>query len=129
MTRKFLSALSVLMLSALPALAEPAPETPAGYVRTGESKTCLRTMNIDSMRIINADQILVKMNNGDTWLQQPRSCSKLRKYYTFVYDTVGGELCDTTGVTLHSSAADFAFAGVCIFDKFEKLEKQAAEAN
>lgn len=105
------------------------PQTPAGYVRSGETETCLRTMRIDSMQIINAEQILVRMSNGETWLQQPRNCSKLRKDYAFVYSTVGGELCDTTSITLRHTTADFGFAGVCIFDKFEKLEKQTAAAN
>lgn len=116
-----------------PALAADTPaapdETPAGYVRTGETEHCLRTSRIDSMRILNATQILVTMSNGEAYLQQPRNCSRLRKHYAFSYNAFGGELCDTTSVTLLDTGAGLSISGVCIFDEFQKLEKQSAPSN
>jgi len=111
------------------AFAADQTDTPAGYVRSGETEHCLQTRRIDSLRILNKTQILVEMNNGERYLQQPRSCSPLRKQYVFAYEVFGGQLCDTTQVTLHDAGLDFGVTGICIFDKFEKLEKQSAAAN
>jgi hypothetical protein len=111
------------------ALAAEEPGTPPGYVATGASKSCLRIMQIDSLKILNETQILVEMKGGETYLQQPRSCSKLRKHYAFKYDVVGSELCDTTAVTLIDPGAAGQFVGVCMFDEFQTLEKQNAAAN
>lgn len=129
MAKRSLSALIVATLIAGTAAAADAPKAPAGYVLTGETKHCLQTRRIDSLRIINESQILVEMSNGEAYLQQPRSCSKLRKSYAFVYEATMGTLCDTTTITLHDTTPDFGPTGVCIFDDFRKLEKQSAAAD
>ena len=70
MAKRSLSALIVATLIAGTAAAADAPKAPAGYVLTGETKHCLQTRRIDSLRIINESQILVEMSNGEAYLQQ-----------------------------------------------------------
>lgn len=127
MKNRILTALlTATTLAAGAALAADAPTTPEGYVRTGKSESCLRLNRIDSLKILNQTQILVKTTSGEAWLQEPRSCSKLRKSYTFVYEAPTGDLCDTTIIHLTDSGMP---AGSCVFDKFEKLEKKTAAAD
>lgn len=123
------AAFATCLLALGAASAADQASAPAGYVRTGETKSCLQTRRIDSLKILNKTQILVEMANGDRYLQEPRSCSPLRKDYAFVYETHGGELCDTTIIKLHDTSLDFGPTGICSFDKFQKLEKQSAAAN
>jgi hypothetical protein len=130
------STLGLLAAALLPfsgALAADAPvalaETPAGYVKTGETKRCLSTSRIKSMQILNETQILVTVGSNEAYLQQPRSCSRLRKHYAFSYQVHGGQLCDTTSITLLDSGSGLSFSGVCFFDEFQKLEKQSAKAD
>lgn len=126
---RFVAIAATALLGLAPALAAEQSQAPAGYVRTGESTDCLRTSRIDTMKILNTEQILVRMKNGDSYLQQPSACSPLRESYAFQYETISGDLCTTTQITLVDTGFDLNFAGVCMFDKFEKLEKQSAAAN
>ncbi len=123
-TPSALIAATTLVGVVLAADATPAPD---GYVRTGKTESCLKLNRIDSLQILNETQILVKMNSGEAWLQEPRSCSKLRKTYAFVYEAPTGDLCDTTLVKLTDPGAG-GFSGTCSFDKFQQLEKKAAAA-
>ncbi len=110
------------------AIGADATSTPEGYVRTGETENCLRLSRIDTMKILNETQILVTTNAGDAWLQEPRSCSKLRKTYAFLYEASTGDLCDTTFIKLIDPGIAGGFAGSCSFDRFQKLEKKTAAA-
>lgn len=127
MAYRTLSALMAVSMLAGTALAADAASTPDGYARTGKTESCLRLNRIDSMQILNETQILVKTSTGEAWLQEPRSCSKLRKTYAFVYEAPTGDLCDTTLVKLTDPGIG-GFSGSCTFDKFQQLEKKAAAA-
>ncbi|MFT3810988.1 MAG: hypothetical protein QM698_13800 [Micropepsaceae bacterium] len=116
------------LLMTATAFAADEAATPEGYVRTGKTESCLRLNRIDSLQILNETQILVKLNSGEAWLQEPRSCSKLRKTYAFVYDAPTGDLCDTTIIKLTDPGAG-GFSGTCAFDKFQQLEKKTAAAD
>lgn len=121
--------LAALLMSGAALAGDAAPpETPAGYVRTGDTAHCLRLARIDRMKILNSRQILVEMANGEAWLQEPRSCSPLRRDYAFAYSSVAGELCDTTSITLLDSGPGLSFSGICIFDEFQKLDQKSAAA-
>lgn len=117
-----------LLMSGAAIAADPAP-VPAGYVKTGKTESCLRLNRIESMQILNETQILVETSGGKVWLQEPRSCSKLRKSYAFVYEAPTGDLCDTTIVKLADPGISGSLAGTCSFDKFQLLERQTASAD
>lgn len=121
------TALAACLLVSGAAFAAEATATPEGYVLTGKSENCLRLNRIDTLQILNETQILVKMKSGQTWLQEPRSCSKLRKTYAFVYEAPTGDLCNTTLVRLTDPGAG-GFSGTCSFDEFRQIEKKTASA-
>lgn len=103
---------------------------PAGFVRTGETETCLSVHRLDSTKILNRDQILFKMKNGDTWLNEPAGCPGLSRNSALAYEVHANQICNTTIVTLVEPSGTMpSVRGSCGLSKFEKLERQSASAD
>jgi hypothetical protein len=117
------------LAAAAPAVADDS-STPAGYMRTGKSESCVSIRQLDSTKILNKHQILFRMKNGETWLNEPRGCPGLSKNSALSYEVHGGTICNTTIVTLLEPAGALpSVRGSCGLSKFEKLEKKTAAAN
>ena len=111
-----------------PVLAADLP-APAGFVRTGETDTCVSVRRLDSTKILNSKQILFTMKNGDTWLNEPGGCPGMSKNAALAYEVHAGQICNTTIVTLIEPAGAMpSVRGSCGLSKFEKLERQSAAA-
>lgn len=113
---------------ALPLTSALAEEKPAKelqkYNRTGQYVTCLTSHQIRESQILNSTQILFKMNGGDAYLAEPKSCSGLSRNLALSYDATTGQLCNTTIVHLLDTSSPVPTRGSCGIDRFEKLEKK-----
>jgi len=117
------------LAGAAPAIAGDAPDV-AGFMRTGETKLCLSNRQIDSTKILNKQQILFKMKGGDTYLNETEGCPGLSRHSALSYEVYGGQVCNTTIVTLLEPAGTgLQPRGSCLLSKFEKLERKTASAD
>lgn len=98
----------------------------AGYVRTGQTESCLRARNIESAKILNSHQILFKMHGGSDYLNEP-SC-RLSRNDALGYDVTVGQLCDTTIVKLIDAGSSVPVRSTCALSPFIELQKKTAAA-
>ncbi len=105
--------------------AEDAPEL-AKYTRTGETESCLSTLRIDTVQILNKRQILFKMKGGgEAYLNEPDNCLGLTKSAALVYEATLNEICGTTIVKIAEPMGGMSgIRGACGLGKFQKLEKK-----
>lgn len=123
--KKIIIAGFAIALPLAPALAadKPAPELDK-YNRTGQYETCLTSHQIRETQILNSKQILFKMNGGDAYLAEPKSCAGLSRNLALSYDATTGQLCNTTIIHLLDTSTPVPARGTCGIERFEKLEKK-----
>lgn len=119
-----------MLAAAVPALAaerEDAKEL-NGYVRTGETKTCLFAHSIRSTKVLNGHQILFVTRGGERYLNEPMHCGGMRKTQALSYTLTNASLCSLTIVRLIDPSSPSWEQGACGLDAFQKLEARQAAA-
>jgi len=97
---------------------------------TASEKFCLGLIQIDNIDIIDKQNIVFKMVNGDYYLNQlPRVCSNLSRYNAIMYRTSLNQLCSLDIITvLDTIGGGFEQAGSCGLGKFKPISKVEYEA-
>jgi len=98
------------------------------YQETGETKNCVSTNLIRSMDAIDDKNILVKLNNGEVWLNAVSGkCSGAGSASTYLqYTTSIGQLCRNDIIHVVDNSGGF-MVGSCGLNEFQKLEKAPEE--
>ncbi len=98
-----LTALAVTAWSGSQALAHDAKhEDPlAAYKETGKTTRCLRLVDIDQTRILDAQNILFKLKSGKLYISKlPHRCPGLSRDRAISYSLSVPELCDLDIITV-----------------------------
>lgn len=106
----------------------PAADAPKGYVRTSETRDCVRPQTIRSIEILNERQALFKMAGG-VWLQEPIQCPPLHKLYAFNFKATLSQICASDPIRVVDTRHPVTFVGTCTFRPFQKLTRKSAAAD
>ncbi len=98
------------------------PKQLAKYNLTGETRKCVRTVNISSSRPLDDRHMLFRMRNGDMYLNRlGRGCIGLKSNGSYSYDNRIAELCNNEIISVIDTFNP-ASLGSCGLGNFEKLE-------
>ncbi|WP_270374900.1 MULTISPECIES: hypothetical protein [Marinicauda] len=97
-----------------------------GYVRTGETRTCLNPRLIDTIDPVTDSAWRIEMNDGTMYLNiVGGGCNNASSDFTYLqYETPTGQLCRGEIVQVVDSNGGM-FAGSCGLSEFERLEPVA----
>ena len=96
------------------------------YDKTDKVETCVSLQRIDQTRILDKQNILFEMINGDRYLNTlPHKCSGLTPYRAIMYKTSINQLCSTDIITVFEPGQPAPNSyGSCGLGKFTLLKKK-----
>ena len=98
------------------------PKELAKYDITGETRKCVRTVNISRSDPLDDRHMIFKLRNGDVYLNRlGKGCGGLRFNKTYSYDNRIAELCQNEIISVVDTFTPGTL-GSCGLGKFEKLE-------
>ena len=94
-----------------------------------DKEQCVRLSSIDSTRVVDDQNILFYMKNGDVYRNElPRRCPGLAVEDTFMYRTSLNQLCNVDIITvLRSMGFGFQPGISCGLGMFERIDELTAE--
>lgn len=108
-------------------LAEPGDAGPLeGYMKTGETESCIFTPRISRTDVIDGQTILFHMGRRDVYMNRlPRSCPGLARERAFTYTISGNQLCSLDIIRVLETPAMRMLGASCGLGKFERLAVRA----
>lgn len=108
-------------------LAEPGDPGPLeGYMKTGESESCVFTPRISRTDVIDGQTILFHMGRRDVYMNRlPRNCPGLARERAFTYTIRGSQLCSLDIIRVIETPAMRMLGAACGLGKFERLAVRA----
>ena len=98
------------------------PKELAKYEMTGETRRCIRTVNISRSDPLDDRHILFKLRNGNLYLNRlGKGCGGLKFNDSYSFDNRLAELCQNELISVIDTFNNGAL-GSCGLGKFEKLE-------
>ncbi len=98
------------------------PKELAKYEITGETRRCVKTVNISRSDPLDDRHILFKLRNGDLYLNRlGKGCGGLRFNDAYSFDNRLSELCQNEIISVLDTF-NSGTLGSCGLGKFEKLE-------
>ena len=130
MMKRLLSAAAVLVMAASStayAAKLTTDELMKTYDKTDKVESCVSLQRIDQTRILDTQNILFEMRNGDRYLNTlPLKCSGLTPYRAISYKTSINRLCSTDIITVFEPGMPQPNSfGSCGLGKFTLLKKKA----
>ena len=97
------------------------------YEKTDKVESCVSLQRIDQTRILDKQNILFEMTNGDRYLNTlPHKCGGLTPYRAIMYKTSINQLCSTDIITVFEPGQPAPNSyGSCGLGKFTLLKKKA----
>ena len=100
----------------------------AAYKETGKTTRCLRLVDIDQTRILNAQNILFRLKNGKLYISKlAHRCPGLTRDRAISYSLSVPELCDLDIITVIDTGLHQE-VGSCGLGTFHEVEKVKHEA-
>ena len=130
MMKRLLSAAAVLVMAASStayAAKLTTDELMKTYDKTDKVESCVSLQRIDQTRILDTQNILFEMRNGDRYLNTlPLKCSGLTPYRAISYKPSINRLCSTDIITVFEPGQPAPNSyGSCGLGKFTLLKKKA----
>ncbi len=105
------------------------PRELSDYTLTGETRRCIRTVNISDSEPLDDRHIVFKLRNGDMYLNRlGGGCVGLRSNQTYQYRNRLAELCANEIISVVDTFTTGTL-GSCGLNEFEKLEPRDPEAS
>jgi hypothetical protein len=97
---------------------------PEGYVRTGETQTCLNTTRIEEIDPVGDRVWIVELRGGERYLNVVSpGCDQADSAFTYLfYDVPSAQLCRGEIIQVRQQTANIG-AGSCGLGEFERLER------
>ncbi len=100
----------------------------AAYKETGKTARCLRLVDIDQTRILDAQNILFTLKNGKLYISKlAHRCPGLARDRAISYSLSVPELCDLDIITVIDTGLhqEIGSCGLGVFHQVEKVEHKA----
>jgi len=115
------------------ALSDKAQKTLDSFELTGDTRTCVPTRRIRSIKALSDDLLLVRVNSNDYYLNTPTSsCEDATKSSTALRYQIDGvpNLCtgETVNVISNRSGTAGLVLGGCALGDFQELERKPIDA-